>query len=181
VYQTKICLRPDLFFMHIWFGLLSLNPNNSPKYMSSKLVMLKFELSSSTMIGMWPVSMTFLPYLWMNNLSFWCSLSISFCSLLCNLLIPQVVALGIVIRHTLSPYLDYVSYLFQRMDPLPEQEHFEVSILCGRSTVMPLIVRVFVDLDFSFMIQINYRDFLQSPLQVIHVFSSPNYFKSVLL
>lgn len=41
------------------------------------------------------------------------------------------------IRNALSPYLDYIAYLYQRMDPLPEQERFEI----------------------------NYRDFLQSPLQ----------------
>ncbi|KAF0925098.1 hypothetical protein E2562_015388 [Oryza meyeriana var. granulata] len=41
------------------------------------------------------------------------------------------------VRHALSPYLDYIAYLYQRMDPLPEQERFEM----------------------------NYRDFLQSPLQ----------------
>ncbi|XP_038710078.1 protein arginine N-methyltransferase 1.5 isoform X2 [Tripterygium wilfordii] len=40
-------------------------------------------------------------------------------------------------RHPLKSYLDYVAYLFQRMDPLPEQERFEL----------------------------GYRDFLQSPLQ----------------
>ncbi|KAF7137514.1 hypothetical protein RHSIM_Rhsim07G0173800 [Rhododendron simsii] len=40
-------------------------------------------------------------------------------------------------RHSLRPYLDYVSYLYQKMDPLPEQERFEL----------------------------GYRDFLQSPLQ----------------
>lgn len=40
-------------------------------------------------------------------------------------------------RHSLRPYLDYIAYLYQRMDPLPEQERFELS----------------------------YRDFLQSPLQ----------------
>ncbi|XP_037494442.1 protein arginine N-methyltransferase 1.5 [Jatropha curcas] len=40
-------------------------------------------------------------------------------------------------RHPLRSYLDYVGYLFQRMDPLPEQERFEL----------------------------GYRDFLQSPLQ----------------
>ncbi|GMQ02526.1 hypothetical protein CsSME_00048712 [Camellia sinensis var. sinensis] len=40
-------------------------------------------------------------------------------------------------RHPLRPYLDYVAYLYQRMDPLPEQERFEL----------------------------GYRDFLQSPLQ----------------
>ncbi|TKY74651.1 arginine N-methyltransferase 1.5 [Spatholobus suberectus] len=40
-------------------------------------------------------------------------------------------------RHSLRPYLDYVGYLYQRMDPLPEQERFEL----------------------------GYRDFLQSPLQ----------------
>ncbi|CAD5184249.1 protein arginine N-methyltransferase 5-like [Musa acuminata AAA Group] len=40
-------------------------------------------------------------------------------------------------RHALRPYLDYIAYLYQRMDPLPEQERFEL----------------------------GYRDFLQSPLQ----------------
>ncbi|KAJ0102453.1 hypothetical protein Patl1_05295 [Pistacia atlantica] len=40
-------------------------------------------------------------------------------------------------RHPLRPYLDYVAYMYQRMDPLPEQERFEL----------------------------GYRDFLQSPLQ----------------
>ncbi|MQL94125.1 hypothetical protein Taro_026774 [Colocasia esculenta] len=40
-------------------------------------------------------------------------------------------------RHLLRPYLDYVAYLYQRMDPLPEQERIEL----------------------------GYRDFLQSPLQ----------------
>ncbi|KAF7817197.1 protein arginine N-methyltransferase 1.5 [Senna tora] len=40
-------------------------------------------------------------------------------------------------RHPLRPYLDYVAYLYQRMDPIPEQERFEL----------------------------GYRDFLQSPLQ----------------
>lgn len=28
--------------------------------------------------------------------------------------------------HPLRVYLDYVGYLYQRMDPLPEQERFEV-------------------------------------------------------
>ncbi|KAF5456626.1 hypothetical protein F2P56_026091 [Juglans regia] len=40
-------------------------------------------------------------------------------------------------RHPLRPYLDYIGYLYQKMDPLPEQERFEL----------------------------GYRDFLQSPLQ----------------
>ncbi|CAA6671219.1 unnamed protein product [Spirodela intermedia] len=40
-------------------------------------------------------------------------------------------------RHQLRPYLDYVAYLYQRMDPLPEQDRIEH----------------------------GYRDFLQSPLQ----------------
>ncbi|XP_048436353.1 protein arginine N-methyltransferase 1.5 isoform X3 [Pyrus x bretschneideri] len=40
-------------------------------------------------------------------------------------------------KHPLRPYLDYVGYLYQRMDPLPEQERFEI----------------------------GYRDYLQSPLQ----------------
>ncbi|XP_020245185.1 protein arginine N-methyltransferase 5 isoform X2 [Asparagus officinalis] len=44
---------------------------------------------------------------------------------------------GAPIRHFLRPYLEYVAYLYRRMDPLPEQECFEL----------------------------GYRDFLQSPLQ----------------
>ncbi|KAG9450145.1 hypothetical protein H6P81_010110 [Aristolochia fimbriata] len=40
-------------------------------------------------------------------------------------------------KHSLRCYLDYVAFLYQRMDPLPEQERFEL----------------------------GYRDFLQSPLQ----------------
>ncbi|PSR91898.1 Protein arginine N-methyltransferase [Actinidia chinensis var. chinensis] len=40
-------------------------------------------------------------------------------------------------RHSLRAYLDYVAYLYQKMDPLPEQERLEL----------------------------GYRDFLQSPLQ----------------
>lgn len=40
-------------------------------------------------------------------------------------------------RHPLRSYLDYIGYLYQRMDPLPEQERFEL----------------------------GYRDFLQAPLQ----------------
>ncbi|KAB1204511.1 Protein arginine N-methyltransferase 1.5 [Morella rubra] len=40
-------------------------------------------------------------------------------------------------RHPLRSYLDYIGYLYQKMDPLPEQERFEL----------------------------GYRDFLQSPLQ----------------
>ncbi|XP_031504319.1 protein arginine N-methyltransferase 5 [Nymphaea colorata] len=42
-----------------------------------------------------------------------------------------------VIRHPMRPYLEYVAFLYRRMDPLPEQEQFEI----------------------------GYRDFLQSPLQ----------------
>ncbi|XP_042504353.1 protein arginine N-methyltransferase 1.5 [Macadamia integrifolia] len=42
-----------------------------------------------------------------------------------------------IARHPLRSYLDYVGYLYQRMEPLPEQERFEL----------------------------GYRDFLQSPLQ----------------
>lgn len=34
-------------------------------------------------------------------------------------------------KHPLRPYLEYVGFLYQRMDPLPEQERFEVSLsLC---------------------------------------------------
>lgn len=28
--------------------------------------------------------------------------------------------------HLLRPYLEYVGYVYQKMDPLPEQEQFEV-------------------------------------------------------
>ncbi|EYU29151.1 hypothetical protein ABFS82_05G121400 [Erythranthe guttata] len=41
------------------------------------------------------------------------------------------------LKHPLKSYLDYVAYLYQSMDPLPEQERFEL----------------------------GYRDYLQSPLQ----------------
>lgn len=40
-------------------------------------------------------------------------------------------------KHPLRPYLDYIAHLYRKMDPLPEQERFEL----------------------------GYRDFLQSPLQ----------------
>lgn len=40
-------------------------------------------------------------------------------------------------RHPLKSYLDYIAFLYQKMDPLPEQERFELA----------------------------YRDYLQSPLQ----------------
>ncbi|XP_062117161.1 protein arginine N-methyltransferase 1.5 [Humulus lupulus] len=40
-------------------------------------------------------------------------------------------------RHPLRSYLDYIGYLYQKLDPIPEQERFEL----------------------------GYRDFLQSPLQ----------------
>ncbi|KAI3790343.1 hypothetical protein L2E82_03308 [Cichorium intybus] len=40
-------------------------------------------------------------------------------------------------RHDLRSYLDYVGYLYQKMEPLPEQERFEL----------------------------GYMDFLQSPVQ----------------
>ncbi|KAK9097651.1 hypothetical protein Syun_024696 [Stephania yunnanensis] len=48
----------------------------------------------------------------------------------------QLCCVGIA-RNPLRPYLDYVGYLYQRMDPLSEQERFEI----------------------------GYRDFLQAPLQ----------------
>ena len=38
------------------------------------------------------------------------------------------VSVGAPIRHSLKPYLEYVAYLYRRMDPLPEQERFEVAI-----------------------------------------------------
>ncbi|KAJ3698660.1 hypothetical protein LUZ61_002365 [Rhynchospora tenuis] len=44
---------------------------------------------------------------------------------------------GTIYKHPLRPYLDYVAHLYQKLDPIPEQERFEV----------------------------GYRDFLQSPLQ----------------
>lgn len=33
---------------------------------------------------------------------------------------------GTPVHHASRPYLDYVAYLYQKMDPLPEQERFEV-------------------------------------------------------
>lgn len=44
---------------------------------------------------------------------------------------------GTPTTHSLKPYLEYIAYLYRRMDPLSEQERFEI----------------------------GYRDFLQSPLQ----------------
>ncbi|KAM7490699.1 hypothetical protein LguiA_033620 [Lonicera macranthoides] len=46
-------------------------------------------------------------------------------------------SIEVIQRHPIRSYLDYVGYLYQKMDPLPEQERFEI----------------------------GYRDFLQSPLQ----------------
>lgn len=39
--------------------------------------------------------------------------------------------IGVSIRHSLRPYLEYVAYLYRRMDPLPEQERFEVATKLG--------------------------------------------------
>jgi hypothetical protein len=73
------------------------------------------------------------------------------------------------------------------VEPLPELHFISLSddgctpwagTLWGINSTWPLNchaiycrARVFVDHNLSFMIQINYRDFLQSPLQVIHSFS----------
>jgi protein arginine N-methyltransferase 5 len=46
-------------------------------------------------------------------------------------------SIEVIQKHPIRSYLDYVGYLYQKMDPLPEQERFEL----------------------------GYRDFLQSPLQ----------------
>ncbi|WOK93382.1 hypothetical protein Cni_G02079 [Canna indica] len=43
----------------------------------------------------------------------------------------QMHLLVIPSRHSLKPYLDYVAYVYQRMDPLPEQERFEVPMVVG--------------------------------------------------
>lgn len=37
---------------------------------------------------------------------------------------------GMRVPHALRPYLDYVAYLYQKMDPLTEQERFEVPTIC---------------------------------------------------
>ena len=65
-----------------------------------------------------------------------------------------------------------MAYLYQRMDPLPEQERFEVSTLVDFLSHDPLFILftgIFLDLMLFALLQINYRDFLQSPLQVITV------------
>jgi hypothetical protein len=87
-------------------------------------------------------------------------------------------------RHSLRPYLDYVGFLFQRMDPLPEQERFEVNcfLLCFHTHTNTPHSKSFSLLDrddyflffpsyfffdcFNLLCQLGYRDFLQSPLQV---------------
>uniref|UniRef100_A0A0D9YM38 Protein arginine N-methyltransferase n=1 Tax=Oryza glumipatula TaxID=40148 RepID=A0A0D9YM38_9ORYZ len=73
------------------------------------------------------------------------------------------------VRHALSPYLDYIAYIYQRMDPLPEQERFEVfslsDYLSDLAHELIHLSESFLDLEFICFIQINYRDFLQSPLQ----------------
>lgn len=57
------------------------------------------------------------------------------------------------------------------MDPLPEQERFEVfslsDYLSDLAHELIHLSESFLDLEFICFIQINYRDFLQSPLQVI--------------
>ncbi|CAL5425964.1 unnamed protein product [Camellia sinensis] len=60
-----------------------------------------------------------------------------------------VMVAGVVIgfqRHPLRPYLDYVAYLYQRMDPLPEQERFEgfltVALAISRAVSKALMDRV---------------------------------------
>jgi len=37
-------------------------------------------------------------------------------------------SIGAPVKHSLKPYLEYVAYLYRRIDPLPEQERFEVAI-----------------------------------------------------
>ncbi|MFS7923026.1 putative methyltransferase [Helianthus anomalus] len=73
-------------------------------------------------------------------------------------------------RHEIRSYLDYVGYLYQKMEPLPEQERFE-----ARFSTRPLLncfykCQIFffyscINVDLSVIMQLGYRDFLQSPLQ----------------
>lgn len=43
-------------------------------------------------------------------------------------------------RHPLRPYLEYVGHLYQKLEPLPEQERFEVFILTYVCNIgMPLL------------------------------------------
>lgn len=54
-------------------------------------------------------------------------------------------------RHPLRSYLDYVGYLYQRMEPLSEQERIEVSFLClFNQDRSPLPPSVFLVLTHSF-------------------------------
>lgn len=46
-------------------------------------------------------------------------------------------------RHPLRSYLDYIAYLYQKMDPLPEQERFEVVYLLCVLAVIDLVVRFY--------------------------------------
>ncbi|KAJ0944821.1 putative methyltransferase [Helianthus annuus] len=73
-------------------------------------------------------------------------------------------------RHEIRSYLDYVGYLYQKMEPLPEQERFE-----ARFSTRPLLncfykCQIFffyncINVDLYLIMQLGYRDFLQSPLQ----------------
>lgn len=83
----------------------------------------------------------------------------------CHLVFPM---------HPLRPYLDYFGYLYQRMDPLSEQERIEVRLQWA-TRILPLSELL---VPFTFQIvywhsiscQLGYRDFLQSPLQVKPLF-----------
>ena len=77
-------------------------------------------------------------------------------------------------RHPLRPYLDYIGFLYQRMDPIPDQERFEVGyalilsphIHARGCEHMSHPALFFSSNSCSFLCQLGYRDFLQSPLQV---------------
>ena len=72
-------------------------------------------------------------------------------------------------KHPLRSYLDYIGYLFQKMDSLPQQERYEVGhSLSSFSFVLSAFSFISFSDSFSLCLsyQIGYRDFLQSPLQV---------------
>lgn len=74
------------------------------------------------------------------------------------------------IGHPLRSYLYYVGYLYQKMDPLPEQELYEVVPYSILFTLVFKILGVKCLLgshNFALSLQLSYRDFLQSPLQVM--------------
>lgn len=78
--------------------------------------------------------------------------------------------LGAVNKHSLRPYLDYVAFLYQKLDPIPEQERFEVPLffsLCNIHLLLKFCYCCLLVPSFFYLcwLQLGYRDYLQSPLQ----------------